>query len=753
MKKYWLILFLLLTVGITCDLQAAPPIPKKIIVGINNDYAPYEYINRFGNPAGFNVELIKGIAREMQFDVEFKSGTWAQVKQLLDSGKVDLVSMFFSADRAKTFAFSVPHSTISFGVFFRKNQNAPNSENDFISAPVLTQNNDLIYNYLKSKNYQVVGIDSADIIIRSLSNGQYNYALISKAVGLYYAHKFGFKNLSFKGYDYLNKKYCFAAKKKNIGLIQLINEGFLILKQSGKYNQIVEDELQSLDYKPLNFWKILEYGLYVFIPLAFTAMFLIFWNWQLRNQVKKRTDELKNELNSREKNENLQYSLYKISESAAIAENLKELYIHIHDYVAELVPASNFYIALYDKDKELITFPYFIDEFDQTPEPINPGKTLTGYVLKTGEPLLAPPDVFLKMCDEGLVERVGAPSIDWLGIPLKNLNQAFGALVVQSYTEGIRFSDEDKNLLVFVSNQIANAIIRRKSFEEIQILNKELEDKVKDRTARLEETMNELKFEIEEKNRTQKALEQAQTDIELALIQEKQLNEMKSRFISTVSHEYRTPLTIIMSSSYLLEKYFDLQNKNDFVQCIKKIHASVDSMTKMLDEVLLLDQHENTRFRQSVTNLLTVCKEMVNEMSEIDKNKHSIRYESNKEQVDIFTDPELFKKIIQNLLSNAIKFSPENSEIVLSLYDCDESCCLSVHDQGIGIPREEREHLFLPYHRFKNVGAIPGSGLGLSIVKKYVDFLGGTISIESEEHVGTTFEINFPKRVHLHNQL
>jgi transcriptional regulator with GAF, ATPase, and Fis domain len=131
---------------------------------------------------------------------------------------------------------------------------------------------------------------------------------------------------------------------------------------------------------------------------------------------------------------------YKISESASSAESLHELIQSIHAIVGELMPANNFYISLYDKTADLITFPYYVDENDNPPAPNRPGKGLTEYVLRTGKPLLAPEDVFKQLEAAGEVESIGSPSVDWLGVPLKAEEEIIGVLVVQSYTEGSIFA-------------------------------------------------------------------------------------------------------------------------------------------------------------------------------------------------------------------------------------------------------------------------------------------------------------------------
>jgi response regulator RpfG family c-di-GMP phosphodiesterase/PAS domain-containing protein len=159
---------------------------------------------------------------------------------------------------------------------------------------------------------------------------------------------------------------------------------------------------------------------------------------------------------------------YKISESASSAENLRELFQSIHAIVGELIPANNFYISLYDKSTDLITFPYYVDENDLPPDPSKPGKGLTEYVLRTGTPLLAPQSVFEELEAAGEVESIGAPSVDWLGIPLKTEDETIGVLVVQSYKEGVHFGEEGLTLLGFVSTQVAMAIARKQAEERLR---------------------------------------------------------------------------------------------------------------------------------------------------------------------------------------------------------------------------------------------------------------------------------------------
>ncbi|HSQ35159.1 MAG TPA: GAF domain-containing protein, partial [Candidatus Binatia bacterium] len=185
----------------------------------------------------------------------------------------------------------------------------------------------------------------------------------------------------------------------------------------------------------------------------------------LETQVGKRTLELEvinrrleEEIDRQRQSEILQSALYQISEKASQAEDMDALYKSIHGIISSLLYARNFYIALTDSDGEMIRFPYFLDEFDAPPKPEKLGRGLTEYVLKTGQPLLVSEQQVEQMADDGLIDLVGPPSSEWLGVPLKMGERTFGVLVIQSYQEDFHYSERDRELLIFVSQHIAAAL-------------------------------------------------------------------------------------------------------------------------------------------------------------------------------------------------------------------------------------------------------------------------------------------------------
>jgi two-component system cell cycle sensor histidine kinase/response regulator CckA len=169
------------------------------------------------------------------------------------------------------------------------------------------------------------------------------------------------------------------------------------------------------------------------------------------------------DISEKRRSEKIRDAVYKISEAAQMADNLPELYRSIHQIISGLMCTENFYIALFDQESRLLSFPYFVDEFDPPPATRGPEKGLTEYVLRSGIPLLATPEILSDLETQGEIELIGAPSIDWLGVPLKIREKTIGVLVVQTYSPGLRYGPDEKNILIFVSNQVAMAIERKRT--------------------------------------------------------------------------------------------------------------------------------------------------------------------------------------------------------------------------------------------------------------------------------------------------
>src|SRR2546425_7171977 len=181
------------------------------------------------------------------------------------------------------------------------------------------------------------------------------------------------------------------------------------------------------------------------------------------------------DVSNKRKAEAIQSAVYKISEAANAARDLRKLYRTTHQVIGGLMPATNFYLALYDDRGQTLSFPYFVDEEESPPPPQKLGRGLTEYVLRSGRPLLVSQTVFEELVRAGEVESVGPASVDWVGAPLTSLGKTIGVIVVQSYTEGVRFAEEDKAILNFVSEQVAGAIERRRTKESLVQTSSELQ--------------------------------------------------------------------------------------------------------------------------------------------------------------------------------------------------------------------------------------------------------------------------------------
>ncbi len=246
------------------------------------------------------------------------------------------------------------------------------------------------------------------------------------------------------------------------------------------------------------------------------------------------------------------------------------------------------------------------------------------------------------------------------------------------------------------------------------------------------------------------ARSQAEADIRRALEKEKELGELKSRFVSMVSHEFRTPMATILFSAGLLENYGNKWSEEKKVTHLHRIQAAVKQMTDLLDSVLTIGQVEANKleFNPAAIDVEKFCSSLAEDAQLLAGEKHEISFSSQGNCTGALMDEKLLRHIFSNLLSNAVKYSPKGGTVKFEL-TCEPSgqvAIFRVRDEGIGIPPQDRERLFETFHRAANVGNISGTGLGLAIVKRSVELHGGEISFDSEVGVGTTFTVTLPLR-------
>jgi len=269
---------------------------------------------------------------------------------------------------------------------------------------------------------------------------------------------------------------------------------------------------------------------------------------------------------------------------------------------------------------------------------------------------------------------------------------------------------------------------------EIRRMNAELEQKVDERTHILKEALEKL--------------EHSQKELHAALEKERQLNEIKSRFVSMASHEFRTPLSAVLSSAALIAKYTSEEDQDKRAKHINRIKESVKHLNDILEDFLSLGRLNEGRIAAdpSSFNLRDLLNEIQSDMREILKpdQRFNFHYEGPE---TAYADKKLLRNIVINLISNAAKFSAEGSPIDVFARINDAGASIVIKDYGIGIPEKDQPGLFSSFFRASNVTNIQGTGLGLHIVKRYTDLMQGTVNLQSKPGKGTTVTIQFPCKI------
>ncbi len=399
------------------------------------------------------------------------------------------------------------------------------------------------------------------------------------------------------------------------------------------------------------------------------------------------------------------YALFQFASIGIIVVNSKAEIINVNGFLLELFGYTGIDELIGKKIEELIPSRYHVNHAhhrnnyvkNPEPRPMGTGRDLFG--LK-------------KDSSEIPVE-----------ISLSNYTTSEGKFVIAFVSDISKRKASEKSVL----EQKEELAITNKKIEE---LNNELEGKVEIRTKELQETL--------------KLLESSKEELTKSLNKEKELGDLKSRFVSMASHEFRTPLSTILSSASLVSRYTESADQEKRDKHIHRIKSSVNNLTDILNEFLSIGKIEDGKIVAHfaefniVDNIEAVCNEMQTHV----KGTQKIIYNHDGDYV-VNLDPSLLRNITINLLSNAIKFSHANGKIIVQSHVNNKSIILSIKDSGIGISKDDQEHLFERFFRATNVTNIQGTGLGLHIVGKYVELMNGHIDFNSELEKGTEFIIKF----------
>ncbi|MCD4818506.1 MAG: GAF domain-containing protein [Candidatus Cloacimonetes bacterium] len=440
-------------------------------------------------------------------------------------------------------------------------------------------------------------------------------------------------------------------------------------------------------------------------------------------------------------NRKIRNTLINIANALNQTKNLSELFAHIRKHLNEIIDTTNFYIALYNSNTNMLSMIYEKDEKDNFEDFPLKG-TLTGYVINTKKPLLATEEFHKKMRNKGELILLGSPSKIWLGVPLKIEEEIIGVVVVQSYTDVNLYSHKDMKILQFVSGLIAVVIDRKRAEDKLRKLNEELESRIIERTAKLQQSLETL-----QQTRDQ-------------LVQSEKMAALGD-LVAGVAHEINTPVGIgVTAVSHLSEKTNEILKlyKNNTMKrsdLEKFLVVSEESSNIILTNLMHASENissfkkvavDRTKDEKRLFNIYEYVSDILTSLHpRIKKTKHKILLDCSKD-LEIYSFPGAFSQVITNLVINSLIHGFKTKEfgvIKIKIAIEDKKVIIHFEDNGIGIEKETIKHIFEPFFTTNRIEG--GTGLGLHIIYNIISHkLNGNIQCESTCDKYCRFRIEFP---------
>ena len=414
------------------------------------------------------------------------------------------------------------------------------------------------------------------------------------------------------------------------------------------------------------------------------------------------------EITERKKEDKIRTIISNILEESNSEKNLNEIFKFIHNSIGKLMKAENFYIAYYNKSQNLISYPYFVDKYDDGDvSPAKFGKGLTEYIIKTGKSALVDKKMDNQLMKKGEVELLGPQSEIWLGVPLKIQNTVIGAMVVQDYEDVHAYDKTDQQIMDVVAYPISRAIERK----------------------------------------------MVEADREKLIIQLKELNKSKDQLFSLISHDLRNPFNSLLGFAEIMTSEYDSLTREELKEYLAIMNESAKNLFGMTNNLLHYSRYQLGKFKYQPRNLnleASVRAALESQKSLIKKKDLLFTINIHK-QFFIHADEDLLTITLDNLISNAIKFSDTGGSITISAEEFatgnknEQMIKLIIHDEGTGISEEnlikiENREMFSTPGTNREFGA----GLGLSLSKDFIKMNKGEFGIESDGVSGTTVNVVLP---------
>jgi PAS domain S-box-containing protein len=757
-------LVLILTLVILSSAAIVSATGDRVIqVRGDNNYPPYEYIGDDGQPAGWNIDLIRAVAKEEGLNISIRLGPWDEVRSDLETGKIDLLAgMYYSPDRARYVNFSAPHILVSHAIFVRQGSEI-HSIDDLKNRSVLVQRGDIMHDYIRNLDVtdKIVPVESQEDALILLSKGSYDCALVAKLQGLYTLDHLGLTNIDVLDPPLEPRAYAFAVSPANQDLIPVLNEGLAIVKKSGKYSELYQKWFGVYEEKKL-YSQILTVVMAILLPVGVLIILVLLWSWSLRSQVALKTAELKGELARRIQ---IEADLQKSEErNAAIIAAMPDLLF--------ILSRDGKYLDYHVPDARLLPL---------APEDII-GRSLwdTGFDRETGDRIIR---AIGRTLDSGKLEQVSythpVPSgVRSFEARLIRLDSERVLGIVRDVTESRAAEDalrENEELLgaivenipdmIFVKDTPGLRIIRlnRAGEELLGYSRSEMNGKsdydffpkeeadlfnAKDREVLRQMRIADIGREtIMTRNRGERILHTTKIPIPDKAGHPKYLLGISEDITDRVRFEEalhkatgklnlltRITFTDIQNAIFSLSGYLNLEKRIPADELTEGFrNKQTDIIRKIETSLRFAKNYQDLGIRppawQNVSRVFLMAISHI-DLAGLHRNIQS-------DTLEIYADP-LLEKVFLTLAENVLRHAADVTEISLTWHETGEGLTLLFEDNGPGIPRNMKEAIFERYGE-------GGIGMNLFLSREILSITGISIRETGSERTGARFEILVPK--------